>query len=70
MKRWSKETKEVVVGIFIAWNVVCFFVGFFQTMEARYPRDESKSQPGCVYSSIASFSPGHVLACELFRKRF
>lgn len=54
---------------FSIWFAVAFFFGLCSTLGERGDFKNPKS--GCIYESWAPYlSPGYIVACELFRKRF
>lgn len=74
--------KETIIGLSIGYFCVGFFIGAMESYDERTSH-KYESQPGggmttidtsksgCVYNSIAAFlNPGHLVACEIFRKRF
>jgi hypothetical protein len=73
--------KTTIFWIGSTWFVLGFLIDSIETMNNRTDqtcgRNEKKdwvcqgtSTSGCVYRSVAAFiNPGHVIACELFRRR-
>jgi hypothetical protein len=42
-----------------------------QTYDAKEQKVIDTSRSGCIYKSVSSLlNPGHIIACELFRRRF
>lgn len=67
---------EIAIGS-AAYFAIGFLIGFMETIGYRTDREFKNgsyvdiSKSGCVYKSYAAFlNPGHVVACELFRRRF
>lgn len=68
MKKFLNRYKDEVwlaVILFLIFNAMGFFIGVIEGQE-----EIMKGRTGCSYESFASFFPGRVLACELFRNRF
>lgn len=60
------EIKGFLFGGALMWLGLGFVTGGIVTAEER-----DKGGTGCVYKSIASVvSPGYIIGCELFRKRW
>ncbi len=57
----NSTTKEAVLGIILLISFIGFIFGAY----------EAGGHGGqCAYNSIMSYTPGHFIACELFRQRF
>lgn len=63
--------KEAAIWVAVIWFALTFFIGFLDSTVNQRPIDPNKTKSGCVYKSVVSyFSPGYMVACELFRNRF
>lgn len=74
-----KKYKAEIATAFVIWFAIGFVMGLVETMSYRWDweyepgtgKHIDTSKSGCVYKSYAAFlSPGHISACELFRRRF
>lgn len=63
----GRKNLRVNIAIGMAW----WFFGAVAVGAINALHERSLNGTGCVYKSLASFtSPGYILGCELFRKRF
>lgn len=68
--KMSKETRGWIVYFFGIWNLAGFAVGIGEGFVARHPISDPVTS-GCIYESILAFTnPGHLIGCELVRKRW
>jgi hypothetical protein len=73
---------KFIAAILLAVNALGFFIGCMDTINARGSGHYtpvanggliwiSDNRSGCTYETFSALmSPGYIVACELFRKRF